>query len=124
MAEKTSKELTISLPKGDLVHSHGSPLQASSSLPGEIDRLSAVPFTGMVRDPNTPNSISIDLKNEETRPKRASSIGASIRRLFSKSLGNDERSLRNLFQMKAQEHVGAPGLKILPRLYLPKKLQH
>ena len=47
-----------------------------------IDRLSAVPFSGMVRDPNF---IDLPKDKEETRPKRASPIGASLRRLFSKS---------------------------------------
>ena len=68
------------------------PAQASSRLPPDIDRLSAVPSLGMVRDPN-PKSNFIDLKNEETRSnKRASSIGASIRRLFSQSPAPQERS--------------------------------
>ena len=59
----------------------------SSRSPPTNDRLSAVPSSGMVRDPN-----SIDLNKEETRPKRASSIGASIRRLFSSSPAPQERS--------------------------------
>ena len=68
------------------------PAQASSRLPPDIDRLSAVPSLGMVRDPN-PKSNFIDLKNEETfSNKRASSIGAAFRRLFSSSPAPDERS--------------------------------
>ena len=44
----------------------------------------------MVRDPN---SIPIALhQKEESRPKRASSLGALIRRLFSKSQSHAERS--------------------------------
>ena len=56
-----------------------------SRLPPVNDRLSAVPFSGMVRDQNTPENFFLS-NNEETRGnKRASSIGATFRRLFSKS---------------------------------------
>ena len=59
-----------------------------STLSPTNDRLSAVPSPGMVRDPidQMSTSNSIDFDKEETRSnKRASSIGATFRRLFSKS---------------------------------------
>ena len=93
----------MSLTEGALVLSHGSSPQASSCRPVDIDRLSAVPSSGMVRDPINPNSISIDLNKEETRPKRASSIGATFRRLFSTSPANNERSSSETKSILGQE---------------------
>ena len=74
------------------------PPDSSSATQGKVDcrsrlsptndRLSAVPSPGMVRDPidQMSTSNSIDFDKEETRSnKRASSIGATFRRLFSKS---------------------------------------
>ena len=71
------------------------PNQSPTRLAPVIDRLSAVSFSGMVRD-QIPNLNFIDSKkskNEETRlNKRASSIGATLRRLFSQSPAPNERS--------------------------------
>ena len=79
--------------KGPTDHGTGtSHPQASTWLPPAIDRLSAVPSLGMVRDPNL-NPNFIDSNNEEIRSnKRSSSIGATFRRLFSKSPTPQERS--------------------------------
>ena len=77
--------------------------QASTWLPPAIDRLSAVPSLGMVRDPNL-NPNFIDSNNEEIRSnKRSSSIGATFRRLFSKSPTPQERSSSEAKSILGQE---------------------
>ena len=77
-----------------------------SRLPPTNDRLSAVPSSGMVRDPidQMSTSNSIDFDKEETRSnKRASSIGATFRRLFSKSPAPQERSSSEAKSILGQE---------------------
>ena len=67
-----------------------SPLQGSTRPTTDINRLSAVPSSGMVRGPTT-NTYCFD--KEETRAnKRSSSVGNAFRRLFSKSPAPPERS--------------------------------
>ena len=83
--------------------------ERSTRRPPAIDRLSAVPSTRMVRDPN----INIDLPHqEETRPKRASSIGASIRRLFSKSPSHAERSSSETTKVSPLGHETSESAKL------------
>ena len=64
--------------------------QPQTSVDSSINRLSAVPSSGMVRNPTPNNSFCFD--KEETRPKRSSSVGNAFRRLFSKSPAPLERS--------------------------------
>ena len=87
-----------------------SPLnERSTRRPPAIDRLSAVPSTMMVRDPK----INIDSPyQEETRPKRASSIGASIRRLFSKSPSHAERSSSETTKVSPLGHETSESAKL------------
>ena len=88
MTSSTSAStLPMSSPATGLVTGNVDYLVTTSSNYGDIDRLSAVPSSGMVRDPNF-----VLPKEEETRPKRASSIGASLRRLFSKSPAKERSS--------------------------------
>ena len=88
MTSSTSAStLPMSSPATGLVTGNVDYLAKTSSNYGDIDRLSAVPSSGMVRDPNF-----VLPQKEETRPKRASSIGASLRRLFSKSPAKERSS--------------------------------
>jgi len=88
MTSSTSAStLPMSSPATGLVTGNVDYLAKTSSNYGDIDRLSAVPSSGMVRDPNF-----VLPEKEETRPKRASSIGASLRRLFSKSPAKERSS--------------------------------
>ena len=88
MTSSTSAStLPMSSPATGLVTGNVDYSATTSSNHGDIDRLSAVPSSGMVRDPNF-----VLLQKEETRPKRASSIGASLRRLFSKSPAKERSS--------------------------------
>ena len=90
-----TSNINISTPVCDrapLVEEHGDPPPnelLTRSSPAN-NRLSAVPFYGMVRDPK----FHIDFPNtEETRnPKRSSSVGDAFRRLFSTSPTPAERS--------------------------------
>ena len=90
--------------KGPTGPGTGSPhAQPSSWPPPAIDRLSAVPSLGMVRDPNL-NPNFIDSNIEEIRGnKRSSSIGATFRRLFSKSPTPQERSSSEAKSILGQE---------------------
>ena len=86
--------------------------ESSTWRPPANDRLSAVQSSGIVRDPSNPN-FNIDLPNkEETRPKRASSIGASIRRLFSKSPSHAERSSSEQTNVSLLGHETSSELKL------------
>ena len=88
MTSSTSAStLPMATPAAGLVTGNVDYSATTSSNYGAIDRLSAVPSSGMVRDPNF-----VLPKEEETRPKRASSIGASLRRLFSKSPAKERSS--------------------------------
>ena len=88
------------------------PNESSTWRPPANDRLSAVQSSGIVRDPSNPN-FNIDLPNkEETRPKRASSIGASIRRLFFKSPSHAERSSSETSNVSLLGHETSSELKL------------
>lgn len=90
-SSKPALTLPMASPAAGLVTGNVGYSSTSSSLHGAIDRLSAVPSSGMVRDPE-PKLIVFDIDKEETRPKRVSSIGASLRRLFSKSPAKERSS--------------------------------
>ena len=119
--EAISNALPMTLSTEDLVSLHYSWDYSTSRPVDVIDRLSAVPSSGMVRDPNF---IVFDKEKEETRPKRSSSIGASLRRLFNKSPAKERSSSdtngstsdpRLQSQPTAQANVGEPLPDFLPR---------